>query len=605
MLHIDKIEVTGTKGTSTIEFAKNLTVIMGKSETGKTTIYKCIDYLFGAKNDVPHRPFLTSTGYNTITGYFSTHLGSLKITRVIDSPTMHIATNIPDIDTSKEYSIKPSSSVWIGNVFNLILGVPKGFKIPWSNDGKMKAFSWRTLKQALMIQEKRSDTEKSIIMSKEKTDQTAFLSNLLYMLYQTDFTDYDAEDGTRIKKIRKAAVQRYITSKKDYINKKLEELKAQLGDIDPDKMNLDAIITSIQNNLDEINASIQKAIKDDQEISKGIIELQQKINQSNITLHRFTTLESQYTSDIKRLSFIVEGERITANVPSSKKCPLCNHDVQSQRSESYVQASRVELTKTIQNANELNEARQDIETDLFAFKSQLDELNQRKTKIQELLNDDLKPMQIKLENQLQIYQQIIEYKKALSVYGDMDTSYDDDFKQYDKIDAEIDYRPKLLFADDFASEIASYYKVLLEKTSFKPIETVEFDMELFDITVNDNPKPNRSKGYAAYLNSLLVLSLRCYMNEVAKLNPHFYLLDSPLHGLMTETSDENNEDDLRKGFFKYLFNNYGDDQIIVIENTEKKELPTLEYNQEDVKIYTFTKDKEKGRYGFLEGVFQN
>ena len=74
---------------------------------------------------------------------------------------------------------------------------------------------------------------------------------------------------------------------------------------------------------------------------------------------------------------------------------------------------------------------------------------------------------------------------------------------------------------------------------------------------------------------------------------------------MTETSDENNEDDLRKGFFKYLFNNYGDDQIIIIENTEKKELPTLEYNPENVKIYTFTKNKENGRYGFLDGVFQN
>lgn len=108
-----------------------------------------------------------------------------------------------------------------------------------------------------------------------------------------------------------------------------------------------------------------------------------------------------------------------------------------------------------------------------------------------------------------------------------------------------------------------------------------------------------------YFNSLLVLSLRCYFNEHAEINPHFYLLDSPLHGLMTETSDENNEDDLRKGFFNYLFNNYGNDQIIVIENTEKKELPKIDFDSRFVKVYTFTKDENNGRYGFLDGVFQN
>lgn len=605
MLHIDKIEVLGSKGISTIEFAQNLTLIIGKSETGKTTIYKCIDYLFGAKNDIEHRPFLTSTGYDTIIGYFSTHLGKLKITRVIDSPNLKVETNIPTIDTSKKYSEKSSSSAWIGIVFNEILGVPKEFKIPWSSDGKMKLFSWRTLKKALMIHEKKADTEESIILPKEQTDRTAFLSNLLYMLYQTDFTDYDAEDGANIKKIRKAAVQRYIASKKDLISKKLEELKKQLGNINKEDMDLENILKEIKENLERINTSIKSAIKDDQKISKTIIDIQQKIIEKNLTLKRFQTLETQYTADIKRLSLIVDSEKVVASIPKNNKCPFCNSDVQITKQESYLQASRGELAKTLQNANELNEARQDIENDLTKIKADLSAANQRKDEIQQLLNKDLLPMQTTLKTQLNMYKQIIEYRKALSVYSEMDTTYNIDFKEYDKVDTKINYKPKTLFAKNFSEKIATYFKELLKETCFKPIETVKFDMGLFDIIVNDNPKPNRSKGYAAYFNSLLVLSLRCYINEVSVLNPHFYFLDSPLHGLMTETDDENNEEDLRKGFFKYLFNNYGEDQIIIIENTEKKELPNIEYNPEHIKIYTFTKDKENGRYGFLDGVFQN
>ena len=153
--------------------------------------------------------------------------------------------------------------------------------------------------------------------------------------------------------------------------------------------------------------------------------------------------------------------------------------------------------------------RNDLELDTRQeIKEKLSKLNQQKDEIQHTLNDDLVPVQDNLESQLQIFSQIIECKKALSLYAEMDSTYDEDFVEYDKVDAEIDYKPKTLFEADFADKIASYFKTLLAATYFKPIDIVVFDMTLFDVIVNDNPKPNRSKGYAAYLNSLLVLSLR-------------------------------------------------------------------------------------------------
>lgn len=605
MLHIDKLEATGPKGTSVIEFAQNLTIIMGKSETGKSTIYKSIDYLFGAKNDPIHQPFLTSTGYDTIIGYFSSELGTIKITRKIGSKKFTIETNIEGIDATKEYTIDTKKPEWIGNIFNLLIGVPEGFKIPWSSDGKMRLFSWRTVKQAFMINEKRVNTIESIFTPKVPADKTAFLSNLLYLLYKTDFTEYDAEEGTRIKKIRKAAVQKYIKSKKELINQKILELQSQLKGISLDDDNIDNLMSDIKNNLEKINQSIQLAISNDQTISKQIIELQQRSSEIEVALKRFEILEGQYASDIKRLSFIVDGEKITSSIPKKKKCPFCDGQIKIQSTASYIEAARAELAKTLDNVNELNEAKKDLLDEKSEIENELSSLNQQKSAIKQKLDEDLVPVQNSLESQLQIYSQIVECKKALSLYSEMDIDYDGDFVEYDKVDAEIDYKPKTLFEADFAEKIASYYQVLLRETNFKPINSVTFDMSSFDINVNDNPKPNRSNGYSSYLNSLLVLSMRCYFNERAEINPHFYFLDSPLHGLMTETSDENNADDLRKGFFNYLFNNYGNDQIIIIENTEDKEMPHIEYDQRFVKIYTFTKDEQHGRYGFLKDVFQN
>ena len=47
-IKITKLEVSGEKGTSSIEFGEHLTIIAGPSDTGKSYIFKCIDYLFGA-----------------------------------------------------------------------------------------------------------------------------------------------------------------------------------------------------------------------------------------------------------------------------------------------------------------------------------------------------------------------------------------------------------------------------------------------------------------------------------------------------------------------------------------------------------------------------
>lgn len=42
---------------SKIDFGNKLTIIAGPSNTGKTCIFKCIDYILGAKNETNNYPF--------------------------------------------------------------------------------------------------------------------------------------------------------------------------------------------------------------------------------------------------------------------------------------------------------------------------------------------------------------------------------------------------------------------------------------------------------------------------------------------------------------------------------------------------------------------
>ena len=61
--YIEKIIVTGSgKMDSIIELSNGVNIIYGPSNTGKTYIVKCIDYMFGSKRE----PIDISTGYQYI-----------------------------------------------------------------------------------------------------------------------------------------------------------------------------------------------------------------------------------------------------------------------------------------------------------------------------------------------------------------------------------------------------------------------------------------------------------------------------------------------------------------------------------------------------------
>lgn len=601
-IHIDKIEAIGEKGTSTIEFGKNLTLIMGKSETGKTTIYKCIDYLFGAKKDDKHRPFLKSTGYDTVVGYFTTDIGKIKITRKIDDNKMYVS--IDDFSLSNEYTAITTSDKWIGILWKRILGLPDDFKVPSSKDGKMKSFSWKSINQAFMIYEKRVTTEKSIIVARDATNETAFFSEMLYLLYKEDLTEFDAEDGAKLRKIRRLAVQKYINSKRQEIENKIKNLEAKK----PQGKDLETIISELKEKLEEINKTLHITVLENQSITQKLIELNKKIQNLETVIERYNVLESQYKSDIKRIGLIIDGEKTFNNLPKKAKCPFCDNPIETHNHTSYIQASKGELNQIVKNLNELNEAKQDIIEELNENKDKKEILLKQQQEKNSSINNNLLPLQTSLESQIKDYQEIIEYNKTIKFYEEMDDDFNIDFQANEKVDDKVEYKPKEIFEKhtDFVTSIEKYYMEILSEINFSPIDEVIFDLSTFDVKVNDNPKPNRSKGFQGLLNTVLVLAFRKYVNAVAKINPHFYLIDSPIQTLMTESNDENIKDDLRKGLFKYLFKNYGDDQIIIIENTDNHELPDFgSYNHDDVKIYEFTQDKEKGRYGFLYGVYQN
>ena len=88
--------------------------------------------------------------------------------------------------------------------------------------------------------------------------------------------------------------------------------------------------------------------------------------------------------------------------------------------------------------------------------------------------------------------------------------------------------------------------------SYSNISNIDFTESKLDLIVNTKKKTRRGKEYKAFTNSMLILLLRKYIEEKAKNKCGFYFLDSPLKGLSVPENQDDDLENIKKGFFKYL-----------------------------------------------------
>ena len=143
-------------------------------------------------------------------------------------------------------------------------------------------------------------------------------------------------------------------------------------------------------------------------------------------------------------------------------------------------------------------------------------------------------------------------------------------------------------------------KGALTEAAFDNLTAARFNMKDFDIEVNGHKKSDMNgQGYCSYLNSIVAVVFRQYMEKYAVYNPGFVVIDTPLLGL-DQGVDDAAPESMRTALYKYFINHRNDGQIIILENV--LHIPKLDYEGSGANVITFTKGLEDGRYGFLEDV---
>lgn len=590
--YIEKIIVTGSgKTDSIIELSNGVNIIYGPSNTGKTYIVKCIDYMFGSERE----PIDISTGYQYIKIIVRTQCGTITMSRKIGENKIEVSSNDNNVPSGK-YATKASRTNYdktINSVWLSLIGINDLHLVISNENYKKQILSWRTFSHMFMLTETKIISEYSAILSGRDTSNTAVIASLIFLLSGQDFAETETKDTKEIKEAKKNAVKAYINKELFRLSERNQELLAQLKE-NPNidiAVEIEKIMAEISTNEKRINSSIEE----NQKILAQLYEKNENLSECNVLLNRYDELTTQYDADLKRLNFIVDGEA-NLNTSFSTHCPFCDGEVVVKKNQNYIDAAKSDYKKIKLQAKDLESASKELRSEKLSLEQEIGTLMAKKKSIEELIEKELKPQVFNLKEKLSTYKDAIECQKEIDILKKLSEQKTADMIENDTDEeSELKFKVKEHLDYSFINELSNGIKSFLENCNYDNLLSVIFDKADMDIVINGKKKSSNGKGYNAYFNSVVAIVLSRYMESKAKYSPDFLVLDSPILSLKEKETKKPSET-MRNTLFENIVNNQKGIQTIVIEN----EIPEINYK--DANIIHFTKEKNNGRYGFLLDV---
>lgn len=605
--YITQVTATGDGRTpATVTFNKGLNIICGVSDSGKTCILKCIQFVMG----IEKKPFDKSkTKYDSVTMGVMTLDGSIHFSRKIGRNVVNVVSKVSYIvsgDYDIEYKTKGNKNLVLNELWLKLLGINELPMIICNQDFERQRLQWKTLTGLFWIKEQEIENPKSVLLPSVPNQNPYFYACLLYLLTGNNYPNAEEQDKDAISIAKKNAVQHFINGQITEISKKREHLQHQL--LDFANVDIEKEVEKLIDNLFETEKSIAAATAESKDLLGTLLSFKEKEAEIALIYSQFQSLKTQYTADIKRLTFIVEGEVHINSFSKNTSCPFCNGIIPLHQRESYIEASKAELSQIIAQLQGLIESENDVLADLVEIRIKIQTLEDNRTMIDTLIEKELTPHANLLKVGIERYRSYIQLEKEISVLHSISQDWTLELqKQDDEPEDRAKFKPKEHFPKSFNARVDEISLNILQDCRYEGLNTAHFNMGTFDLQVNGLPKyESHGKGYWAFINTVLGLTFRQYLNEVATFKPSLFVVDTPLLGL-DQGVDDSAPSSMKTALFQYFIDHQNMGQIIIVENT--KDLPDLDYDTHGVNVIEFNHDKYKSkyesRYGFLHDVYKN
>ena len=601
---IKRISVIG-KGKPKAElcFDKGLNVVAGASDTGKSYVIKCFQYIFGGEE--PPKKIDEAKGYTTVETEIQVNEKESFILRREISATKPKVTLIelePDGIESETIVLNPSHQGKSNLSAHILekLGLNGKVLVNGVQSLKTSSLTLRVLSKIFLVDEGRIITESSPLGEgqREYTQEKSLLKTLLTGADDSSVKDMKQQQDTE------GAVESRVKALEEYVAKKFsnhEEVKSTADKLDSELNELEESLSRAQ---DELTALVEANSELDSKRNKfrGELSKLHEAEKENLLLQgRFSLLIDKYNSDLERLEAGAEATSFV-ELYEMVNCPTCGQGVEQEKDaeelKQLMQSTGAEIDKNKLRVKGLADSIEDLKQEYELLAKEIVQKEDVVKELSKIIEGDISSkfkdynLAIRLLNSKKN-----EFLKQIAVVD----SRENLLKEIGELRVQLEDRTEKYVFPDFSAELTILCKnisAILQRWSFPGHENVTFDMKTRDLVIGGKPRSHFGKGYRAISYAAFSLGLMEYLSKFER-HPKFVILDSPLTTYRAGDNDENDDEvqlqkDMVFAFYIDLSDSFKDKQIIVFENQEP---------DEDLKTkmtyYHFSKNLEIGRYGFF------
>lgn len=604
---VNKLILTGEGVESkSISFKKGLNVLVGPSNTGKTYVFQCIDFVLG-RSKPPKKIKLSQNyeyAYLEIEEYSSGEISTISRSLIDSRYLFYQNTNFLNIDKVTPIPLGEQLSKK-ENISSLILrlcGFEPNIKIKKNQNLVTVNFSFRHFANFILIKEDVMISERSPIYTGSYTDRTLCLNVFKFLLTNHDDSSLKKTEKREVWSAKKDAninlLQKLLDEETDKLSV-LEQEKNEFTGISFDQQNAEQL-ESIQKQISRVNEelSVKEKLKN---------RIQSDIIYNENLKYKFNLLRDQYLSDIERLQFIDEGSFLL-NQLNVTKCPHCGEDLNDVKQHIHedIDMNRVneacdyEIGKIRNNLSELEKTTQTVNDIIDSLQKDLREsknaLEENKVQLQETLQPKLTALNEAWNNSLEyevVVSKIESANKQIVYLQSLitDTSSEKHIPNKNSNQEIITIINESIFPTLLEKNLKKC--LFVEDTSLPIIFYMNNDYEL-DFLINGEERETFGKGYRSIITSVFHATLMIYCQEKGLPHLNLLILDSPINAFKDLEANEKLPESVQSRFFEFLADNFSDKQLIVIENDL-----ALDDLARNTNVIEFTRNKNLGRYGFF------
>lgn len=594
----------GEKVISTLDLAPGLNIVYGPSNTGKSLVLDCVDFMLGGD---AHRLYKPALRINTVTMYLDVDGAELSMYRELDEFKNHdivVASRVPEIDTGTYTTgAKTKDKDTISSLWLKLMGIDQEVKIiKQIEDSMEQTLTVRTFYHFFVINENRISGENSILKPGSQTfTKNIPVPTITSLIYLTKELNYIAPADTpktasKIIKLKRATAKNIVDGSVNAIRER------EATGVQDDPRSAAEIQTEINEILEQISAaedSLKQTTDRDLKVTKKLIEISSAIAENTVLKNRYDALRTQYESDMRRLTFIAEADLHRDGIPKLDHCPFCNSELPKEKTQSCLDAAIAEADKIELRIKDLQYADEALTNELAQLQEQKEGLLREQQQVQAAIRGELRPQVEMLRDKLVMFTAALEKAKAKEMIRYFTEVLNDQLlriNEEDEFSADFDVRGKI--REVLQAPLERLLTEILEKCNYDNYVGSRFDEDVCDVVVNGSEKMSQGQGFRAFLNTVMALAVQEMLNEFDLHMPHLLVMDSPILSLKEREEDVGTEvtsDSMRGGLFQYMIDHEKNRQTIVLEN----EIPPLDYSTAN--LIHFTRKPDRGRFGLIEG----